>query len=133
MAGRCAGRSSGQRGNLHRGDLAEFEQPSQMQGILRVGLYSVTGRALKLRRSCDNSVNRCSEEEPGQTETCRARLIDNFDRGMHGDYSRKGLIPVPYQTLPAKFAGLTVQGAGYDGSGMDIQAHASTLGHSWNL
>lgn len=121
------------RGNLDCRDFTEFEQPGQVQGILRVGFDPITRGALELRRGRDNGIDAGREEEPGQAETDRTRLVNDLDRRRQRDDSGENLIPVRRQTVPENFPAQAIQRAGYDTPGMDIQSNACTLEHSWNL
>src|SRR5665648_620328 len=118
------------RRNRHLHNLAELEQPGQVQRVLGVGLHSVPDRSLQLRRRRDQRLHSGSVQMPGQPESRRTCLIRRPPRTRQALDPRLDLPVIRDQTLPEHLTSDTIDRRSHDGSCVHIQTNTRTLTHT---
>src|SRR5665647_187087 len=118
------------RRNRHLHNLAELEQPGQVQRVLGVGLHSVPDRSLQLRRRRDQRLHSGSVQMPGQPESRRTCLIRRPPRTRQGLDPRLDLPMIRDQTPPEHLTSDTIDRRSHDGSCVHIQTNTRTLTHT---
>src|SRR6476661_214013 len=119
--------------NHDLGDLVQFQQPGQVQGVVPVCFHPVPGRSLELGRGGDQTIDARCPQCPGERKACWAGLVNDLDRGRECLDPGQNLAMVRCHPGPGDLTGQPVDRARDDREGVDIQAHVSTLMHSWNL
>ena len=121
-------------GTVTATDLAQPQQPGQMQRVPGVGLHPIPGRALQLRRCRHHTLDPGVGQVPGQPEPGRPGLIGHRHRARQPAQPAPDLLEVRATAVARHSSPVSPSIAARDHRpGVHIQTNTRTLMHHWGL